>query len=142
MELIIKEKIDQPVYKNQYELIIHFMEGDADDYHESVVRIAKEHEEELKDLLKVVIDCNKAYPRGRGGYDHVPGYNKYFGYNEEMSVEEFEKLQTIFNCEDNWSDSLINHPTDSRYGISDSFNGYELFYYNEDSIKYKVDIKE
>jgi hypothetical protein len=141
MEILIKNPVKVPKYKNTYELVINFMEGDADDYHKSVVMIKEEHIDHLKDLLDVVIRCNNAYQHGRGGcdeYNHIEGYNKYFSV-EDLSEEEYDKLTEIFKSKHH-NDSLIDHPYDSNSDCHDSFDGYELYYYDENYNKFETEV--
>lgn len=134
MDLKITDKVELPVYKNCYELVINFMEGDADNYHEVVTRVDWKHKEELLDLLNVVLQCLKT---NRREYNLINGYSKYFG---ECSQEEYDKLTNIFHTKDNYTDSILDHPYNCDYDVYDSFLSYELYYYDEYASKFNVEI--
>lgn len=96
MILEVKKKSKPKKKKtNLYELVIDFMEGDADGYQKTKVQISEEDykNENLQrifhELINTVECCNNAYPNGRGGYDEyhsVPGYSKFF--QEEVEEDE------------------------------------------------------
>jgi hypothetical protein len=96
MKLEIKKK-NKPKKKktNLYELVINYMEGDADGNQRTKIQVGEDDykNEDVQrifhELINTVECCNNAYPNGRGGYDEydsVPGYSKFF--REEVEEDE------------------------------------------------------
>lgn len=170
MILEIKKKSKPKKKKtNLYELVINYMEGDADGYQTTKVRIDEEdyNKEDVQrvfhDLINTVEGCNNAYPHGRGGYDEydgVPGYCKFFKEDGEYDEEELFD-EEIGNLEGEEYDNalklkldefkkerkliekyvgLVDHPSDTNY-ISTSFDGWELFYYDSNGDQFPVNVK-
>ena len=163
MELEIgKRKKEERRLTPHYILKIDFMEGDADDSHQEEVVIEPEDIEKYKSLILAVECCNAAYQHGRGGYDEYNGlleYDAFFGYDginfenydpadfdldENISDEDFQNFLEKKVEEINPLELEIHHPCESNSGIYDSFDGYQLLYFNEngDSFPVKVTLSE
>lgn len=170
MKLEIKKKSKPKKKKtNLYELVIDFMEGDADGYQKTKVQISEEDysNEDIQrvfhELINTVEGCNNAYPHGRGGYDEyygVPGYSKFFKEDGEFDEDELfddeignleeaeyeiaykEKLKE-FKKERKLIEKylgIVDHPSDTNY-ISTSFDGWELLYYDSNGDQFPVNVK-
>jgi hypothetical protein len=160
LEIVKKAKIERRTTPH-YILKIDFMEGDADDYHHEEIVIEPKDLEKYKGLIHAVECCNAAYQNGRGGYDEYNGlleYDAFFG--DEVDIENYEPAD--FDLDGDVSDEefqaaldkkiaeinplgiWVNHPCNSDYGIHDSFDGYELLYYDEngDSFPVKVTLSD
>ncbi len=133
MKIKINKKANSKI-KNAYKVVVIFMDGDADGYasDELIVKLSElKNNKNLKDfesLLLTIEACNHAYKNGKGGYDgyeHVTGYNKYFGYDEDEEIEETE--------------FRMNHCGGS-HGCVSSFDGWEMYYYDELGNEFEVTI--
>lgn len=159
MELkISKRKKEERIKTPHYILRIDFMEGDADDYHHEEIFIEPEKLDEYKSLILAIECCTSCYPNGRGGYDEYNGlleYDAFFGYDginfenydpvdfdldENISDEDFQNFLEKKVKEINPLELEIHHPCESNSGIYDSFDGYELLYYDENGDSYSVNI--
>lgn len=97
-----------------YIITVNTMEGDADDYHSFNLTFREDQIEELKERIIQCEVLSLAYPNGRGCYD---------GYDE---LDFFEK-----NFSDGWY---------CYEGCWDSFDGYSVVYYDENSKKFNVNV--
>lgn len=100
--------------KSCYVIEVDTMEGDADDYHRFTLYFAENEIEELKERIIQCEVLSLAYPNGKGGYD---------GFDE---LDFFE-----YHFRDDWY---------CYEGCWDSFDGYSVVYYDENSKKFNVDI--
>jgi len=161
LEIVKKAKIERRTTPH-YILKIDFMEGDADDYHHEEVVIEPEELDNFKSLILAVECCNAAYQNGRGGYDEYYGLLEYdaffsddginlenydpedFDLDEDISDEDFQTFLENKIHEMNPMEIIITHPCECNSGIHDSFDGYELFYYDEngDSFPVKVHLSD
>lgn len=157
LEIVKKAKIERRTTPH-YVLKINFMEGDADDYHNEEVVIEPEDIEKYKPLILAIECCNADYQNGRGGYDEYFGlleYDTFFNYDgisaenydpsdfdldEDISDEAFQAFLEYKVKEMNPMEISIHHPCESNSGIYDSFDGYDLFYYDEHGDSYPVKV--
>jgi hypothetical protein len=155
---INKDNLEKRRRTPHYVLTINFMEGDADDYHEEKVIIEPNEIDKYKNLIFATEICNSAYQHGRGGYDNYYGlleYDAFFAYDgidasnynredfdldENVSDDEFQVFLENKVKEINPLRININHPSDSNSGIFDSFDGYSLYYIDENGDSFNVDI--
>ena len=143
MKLTIKKNTD--VYVPHYVLNINFMEGDADGWPVESMTFQEGEEEDIKRIIMAVARCSAAYPRGRGGDDEYNGLLEYDAFfNEETFNAHWDVcVEYDYDLADleriNPNKICINHPTDS-IGISTSFEGFDLFFYDESRVKNKVKV--
>lgn len=172
MILEIKKKSKPKKKKtNLYELVINYMEGDADGSQKTKIRLSeKDYNDEkiqrlFHELINTVEGCNNAYPHGRGGYDEyhaVPGYSKFFQeeYDEDelfdnidnlegdeydaalkVKIEEFEKERKIIGKYFATGWNGYVDHPSDSNYISTSFDGWELVYYDSDGDQFPVKVK-
>jgi hypothetical protein len=121
------KKLKKPKNTNTYFVKIETMTGDADDYHTLNVEFNEKFVNQYVDdkdynLRNCIIACEilaKQYPRGCGGcdtYDGLPYWDVFFADDDEWHYD--------CNC-------------DRR----DTFSSYEVFFYNENGIKHKVEVE-
>lgn len=166
MELIVDFLNKKEVIKllNIFEIVVEFMEGDADgaDFHK-IYFTEKEYEnekfkEELSTFLKSIQSCVKKDRKGRGGFDEysdlLDEYRKVSSWARFCtSVQEFLQGEDIDDLLDEdeienlgvnlYSDkSKFNYcvPTDNS-GFFHSYRNLDVFYYNENGDKFPVTIK-
>lgn len=138
MEFRIGEKVKTPI--NAYIVRCEAMYGDADGYGELLIGPFKRNqdEEHLQDFIQFCERMKREYPWGRGGgddYNHVEGFNKWF-CSDNLSEEEYEALpQTVKDVGDYW----LNDPQSD--GSQASFEGYSVFYYDENGAKFNVSVR-
>jgi hypothetical protein len=126
-----------PIYidciKNRYEIVVNTMEGDADDNHEAIIQFEtnKEGIELLRECIIALVIIKKHYPHGMGGghnfYAKCPYWMKWFMYDEFRE----ENPNVTYVKEWYW---------EGNSGTPDSFDGYELFYYDEVGKKYQCTV--
>ena len=110
----LKEKSKVESIKSKYQVDVSTMTGDADDYHEFSVLF---DENQIRDLQQYIIYCEvlqKQYPNGRGGCD-------------DYELDFFEEY---------FSDDWYNYE-----GMEDSMEDYDVYYYDENSVKYDVSVE-
>lgn len=162
MELVVNYDKGTPKHKNEFEIVIEFMENDADGYQYERTFFHKEKllddtfKNELKEYLICLTECVKRDSRGRGGIDNlrglfktygeIPNWFKYalrtFEYYEfddledyiEITEEEYEKL---------WENiSQFSHelPTYDYSGFYTSYCDLNIYYYDENGDKFPVEV--
>ena len=147
MKLKIEDiPVKAPSISNTYELEISFAHDDANYIETKRVRVSQEHEDELIKLLQVVENCFLlCQTRGWGieeqEYEQIEGYKDYFGHEPEISQEELNRLSKILVQKEHYYDSLLHHPQDEGNQIPAAFYLYELFYYNQNGVKFPVTIE-
>lgn len=110
----LKEKSKVESIKSKHQVVVSTMTGDADDYHEFSVLF---DENQISSLQQYIIYCEvlqKQYPNGRGGYD-------------DYELDFFEEY---------FSDDWYKYE-----GMEDSMEDYDVYYYDEDGIKYDVSVE-
>lgn len=100
--------------KSRYIIEVYTMEGDADDYHSFSMTFREDEIEELKERIIQCEVLSLAYSNGKGGYDDY--------YELDFFEEHFS---------DDWY---------CYEGCWDSFDGYSVVYYDENSKKFNVDV--
>ena len=162
MELIKleQEKKYKPV--NTYEVVIKFMEGDADGYQYHTIAFGEdrlndsEFKNELEEFLRCITDCIKQDDKGRGGFDTVHEMiSEYGGINnwskfcidarDEQEIDE-DDLEDFID-----SGALIpltktklftyNLPTEGKSGYFASYDLLQVFYYDNNGDKFHVQVK-
>lgn len=156
MKLIIAS---QPIHvnapKDSYTVAIELMRGDGDGYTTITMGPFKrnEHEASLYCLLETLQRMKARYPNGRRGgntdaYDGVLGFVQWFG--EVGSVEDLKKWhpQLLTSYSEKEHQEIIDAiEVGEFYGewyshddTQDSLTAYEVYYYDDDSSKYAVQV--
>lgn len=140
MKIKLLEKADTPDYRNQYVVECEAMFGDADGKGMVVIGgfIKGQDEEHLEDLLQTCERLEKAYPYGRGGgddYDHIDGFGRWFR-PDNLSEEEYNSLP---ECVRDLCAEWLLEP--DGMGHQASFEGYKVFYYDENGVKFNVAVE-
>lgn len=145
MKFKIKEQV-MPKYKDSFVVKIKVMHGDADGYSELEVsgfrgncQKSKLH---MEDLIQTLKEMEAEYPHGRGGfdtYDHLEGFPKWFG--GEILDEHRDWYEDLEDWEQKmyWSDWPLSP---DGYGTQASFESYSVYYYDENGVKYYVEVEE
>lgn len=146
MELIINEAIKVPKTINTYELILKFMEGDADGYENVIIRFTEdiverpEFRKELETFIKSILQCIVKDSRGRGGftddddlireYKDIQDWARYCWNALDYIIEEVEDDLLDYTDIDLMDDFGINKK-DIEEVINQDIKGYrELFMYH------------
>jgi hypothetical protein len=111
---ITKKLEKRPRKQNLYELEIETMEGDADDTHTVQFNFKESEEDELKKYIVACGVLNNSYPSGRSGGD------KYTGPYWDL-------------LNDGWYHDNM--------GFEDSYDGYCLYYYDKNGLKYNCTVE-
>lgn len=83
----IEAEVVLPV--EQFQLVVHFMHGDADHFTEEHFLFGKDQLRELKQALQFFKDCIDAYPHGSGGSDHYNDIDNYASWSEFLHSDIF-----------------------------------------------------
>lgn len=140
MRINILGEAEAPNYRDKYVVECEAMFGDADGKGMVVIGgfVMGKDEEYLADLLQTCERLTKAYPHGRGGgddYDHIEGFNRWFR-PDNLSLEEWESLpKAVQDLSSEW----LMEP--DGMGHQASFEGYEVFYYDENGVKFNVAVE-
>lgn len=118
-----------------YEVKITFMEGDADGYQYKTIRFKNDGKQtdHMIEFLNFLARCSVAYPNGKGGYDgfdHVDGYEKFV---------DWEFCDTDYDYDPKYT-QLMNWPRFYDGDCSTDFECAEVFYYNPQGVKFKVEL--
>lgn len=140
MKIDIKDKALKDEYINAYVVECEAMYGDADG--EGILEVggfAKGKDEiYLEDFLGFCERMKVAYPHGRGGYDdynHIEGFDKWFDA-DNLADEDYHALpEKVKFLSTYW----LNDPQGD--GMQASFEGYKVFYYDEQGIKYNTSVE-
>lgn len=138
MNIKIGKRLNQPKHKNQFKIVVNFMYGDADGYGEETLFVDKD-DKNLERFLKFLNNCYKAYPGGRGGCDDydsetVEDYWLFCDdYDYDMSEEE-EKERNENTISLDWQIEP------NGFGNMASYDGYDITFFDENSIEHHVDV--
>ena len=98
MELIIKEKIEQEIHKNEYKIVINYISGEDEEFAEEEIFV-KENNPELNRFLKCLEACTMVFNVGMcdgDTYINVPDYRRFFCDIYEENDEIIE--ENIISC--------------------------------------------
>lgn len=166
MELIINYEKKIQTLRDSYEVIITYMENDADGYQKHKISISKSELEigstkrEFTDFITCVMQCIEKDSAGREGicdykglfreYYTIPNWLK---FNIDLFTPSYCDAvdETILRCIDETESEfkeLLKSPSRfdfslPKYGYGDyytSYNSIEIFYYDENSDKFPVSI--
>lgn len=142
---------------SSYVVEVESMMGDGDGYSKFNVGIFKEDEMNfLECLLETLNRMSVAFPHGMSGsddYEKVLGFPQWFGegfdldemkryYLKNLALHGVEANQNILdNYKADYSDCW-NMDATSDYQSPESFVGYKVFFYDENGIKYDVEVTE
>jgi hypothetical protein len=152
--------------QEEYEIVLDFMEGDADGYEAIHFKFGKgrleepEFMKELEEFLVCVNECIRKDSRGRGGFEdyseliseyaHINNWSKFcheafYDVDDEELLEDYEWTQEEV---DNYRDGIRPFfsymvPTYSD-GWFDSYEDIEIYFYdaNGDRFPVTVDFEE
>lgn len=168
MELKIKEAEKRVKTTNTYEIVVGFMEGDADGSEEHIIKFSEvllenpEFMKELEAFLICINECIKQDSKGRGGfedpcdllqeYKDIKDWVKYCFSSadaiedsddiaEEEWLEEYGITKEEFNNPTGFTKMfLYDVPTYSE-GWYDSYDSINIFYYDAFGDKFPVEVK-
>lgn len=140
MKINVTGKTYTPDYRNKYFVECEAMFGDADGEATVIVGgfLKGRDEEVLEDFLLTCERLSNAYPNGRGGgdeYNHVEGFNRWFQV-ESLERDEWDSLPEVVQI---LSADWVMEP--DGMGHHATFEGYEVFYYDENGVKFNVAVE-
>jgi hypothetical protein len=158
-ELIIGNPVLVKEKPNSYVVEVTAMHGDADGY--DTIQIGPFYKDEdeaaLESLLQTLDNMDKAYPYGRSGIDeyyNTEGFMAWFDdadYTEDTYINAYrpsnvpyseyvESRNIVVAFTEKNNIELPYWPSDvqSNDGSSAGFDKYEIFYYDENLVKYHV----
>jgi len=148
--------------QEEYEIVINFMEGDADGYKDIHFKFGKERLEEpefmkeLEEFLVCVNECITKDRKGRGGfesysdliseYSHISNWSKFVpeafeDVEDEELIEDYEWTQEEV---DNYRDGIppfFSHMVPSySQGWFDSYRNLYIYFYDANGDRFPVTV--
>ncbi|MDF2534334.1 MAG: hypothetical protein K0R18_491 [Bacillales bacterium] len=149
LKLTIGTMSDTPKSTNRYEIEVKFMHGDADAYTKEYVRIPSEKIELVEEVLATLHKFkNLPWNEARNSYSKHAEYKLWFGheylgsmdgepaYDEDWPEEiTYEKWEEIGQYSFEWPRDVTYREIDAR------LDGFKVFYYNENGVKFNVEVE-
>lgn len=147
--------------QEEYEIVLNFMENDADGYEQVHFKFGKEKLEdeafmiELEEFLVCTNECLRKDARGRGGfmseqelireYNHIPNWFKFcseaFCYIEDEDlIEEYEWTQLQVENRNNLTLFFSYMVPYYGEGWYDSYEDMNIYYYDKNGDRFPVEI--
>jgi len=148
--------------QEEYEIVLDFMEGDADGYEQIHFKFGKERLEEpefmkeLEEFLVCVNECIRQDSRGRGGfesyhdliceYSDIKNWSKFCheafeDVEDEDLIEEYEWTQEEVDNRKAGLSPFFSYMVPSySQGWFDSYQNAEIYYYDKNGDRFPVTI--
>ncbi len=138
MKLIVDFSKKEIRKKNQFEVVVDFMEGDADGYEdlkfnfEENLSTDKKFMDEFKEFWICIDECVELDGKGRRGLQSLKDLNNHYSrienWSKFMGDSEFKSFfkYTIPTC---------------NYGFFHSYESVNIFYYDKNGDKFPVTVK-
>lgn len=152
MELIINPKKKERI-RNSYQIIIRFMEGDADGYSKVKFLFHESRLQEprfmvvLEEFIDHIIACIEHDKQGRGGFDsteeligeyrHIENWTKFCCVDEWLDTEDNKDLPRA-----SWGSGFCYDVPSYSEGWYSSYDGYRIFYYDANGDRHKAYYKK
>jgi hypothetical protein len=147
--------------QEQYEIVLNFMENDADGYEQVHFKFGKEKLEdeafmiELEEFLVCINACIKKDNAGRGGfmysselvseYEHIPNWSKFCSeafedVEDEDLIEEHEWTQLQVDNRNNLTLFFDYMVPSYGEGWFDSYEDMDIYFYDANGDRFPVSI--
>ena len=158
MQINIEKPVPNSHTPNSFEVVISTMEGDADHYENVIVGpfIKDKDEYAIEILLGVLEEMKNHFPHGMGGsdnYNEILGFQAWFDYMEEdkssfderfasysFDFEEYSEMAQLADKFSQLGDYGVEWPHSPNYGNPNSYDGYKIFYYDENQVEYTTNV--
>lgn len=150
MEFKIGKMVENNQPTNVYVVEVTMMHGDADAYTTQEVRIPKEREDLLEDLIETLNEMNRLpWNDARRGYKKLMGFKKWFGpeflgpMDDEPGYDDEWDENVTIDIWDEIKDLSFDWERDITYDdIYARLDGYKMFYLSESGTKFHVEIEK